>query len=76
MLTIKCAKCRSKIFKYLKIGKGKIITCWDARIRKDYSRRENGQVKCSCGNVVGIEVLKGVRMKQGSFTFTGSRAIK
>jgi len=73
MLTIKCASCRSKIFKYHKVGKGKIITCWDARISKDYSQRENGQVKCSCGKVVGVEVIKGVRMKQGSFTFTGSR---
>jgi len=76
MLTIKCSKCRTKIFKYLKIGKGKIINCWESRIMKDYSSRENGQVKCICGNVVGTEIVKGVRMKQGSFTFTGSRASK
>ncbi len=33
-------------------------------------------LRIAAQNVVGIEVLKGVRMKQGSFTFTGSRAIK
>jgi hypothetical protein len=76
MLTIKCATCRSKIFKYRKIGKGKIITCWNARIINDYSQRENGQVKCRCGKIIGSEVVKGVRMKQGNFTFSGTRSNK
>ncbi len=76
MLTIKCAFCRSKIFKYRKIGKGKIITCWNVRIIKDYSQRENGEVKCICGKVIGSEVVNGVRMKQGNFTYSGTRSNK
>lgn len=76
MLTIKCSACKSKIFKYQKIGKGKIITCWNERIHKDFSLRENGKTKCACGNLIGIEVVKGIRMKQGSFTYSGSRTKK
>ena len=76
MLTIKCASCRSKIFKYRKIGKGKIITCWNERIEKDYSQHENGQVKCRCGKIIGTEIVKGVRMKQGNFTYSGTRSNK
>ncbi|OQX80112.1 MAG: hypothetical protein B6D64_03740 [Bacteroidetes bacterium 4484_276] len=72
MLTIKCAACKSKIFKYQKIGKGKILTCWDSRIIKDYSIRENGHVKCICGKTIGTEVIKGIRMKQGNFTYSGT----
>ena len=72
MMTIKCAACKSKVFKYQKVGKGKIITCWNSKIMKDYSLRENGLVKCTCGNVIGVEMGKGVRMKQGHFTFSGT----
>ena len=76
MLTIKCAACKSKIFKYQKIGKGSLITCWNSRIMKDYSKRENGKIKCSCGKIIGIEIVKGVRMKQGNFTYSGTRSNK
>ena len=27
MLTIKCAKCKGKVFRYLKIGKGRVLHC-------------------------------------------------
>ena len=37
MITIRCAKCKSKIFEYIKIGKGKLLHCWKDRIIKDYS---------------------------------------
>jgi len=76
MLTIKCSRCKSKIFKYQKIGKGKIITCWNSRIHKDYGQREKGQVLCACGNIIGAEIVRGVRMKHGNFTYSGSRSSK
>lgn len=34
MIIIKCAKCREKICKYNKTGKGRIIRCWKTRILK------------------------------------------
>ncbi len=72
LITIKCAKCRMKIFKYQKIGKGKIIYCWNSRIQKDYSIREQELVKCNCGNLIGIMVSKGIRMKQKAFIYSGT----
>ena len=58
MLTIKCAGCQSKIFKYQKVGKGRVLCCWDTRIVKDYSYSENDQVKCVCGEVIGTKNYK------------------
>lgn len=72
MITIKCAKCRSKIFKYHKVGKGKVIHCWDARILKDYSVKNGDGIYCECGNLIGHRVSKGVRMKQNAFSYSGT----
>lgn len=76
MITIKCAKCRKKLFKYHKVGKGKVIHCWDARIIKDYSVRSASEVFCPCGNLIGSKVPKGIRMKQNAFTWSGTIAAK
>ena len=73
MITIKCAKCKRKIFKYLKIGKGRVLRCWKTRISKDYSIREGNIVKCPCGNVIGIENGKKIKMKQNSFIYSGTK---
>ena len=48
MLTIKCAKCKRKIFRYLKVGKGRVLHCWKGRITRDYSIREGNKVLCEC----------------------------
>jgi len=65
MIVIKCAKCRSKIFKYLKVGKGRIV--------EDYSVRDGNEIKCHCGNLIGIDEGKWIKMKQRSFTYSGTR---
>lgn len=72
MITIKCARCRSKLFKYQKVGKGKVIHCWDMRILKDYSIRKGYNVYCECGNLIGVRVPKGIRMKQNAFGYSGT----
>lgn len=36
MLTIRCAKCKSKLWKYDKIGQGEVLRCHKARITKWY----------------------------------------
>lgn len=76
MITIKCAKCKRKIFKYLKIGKGQVWRCWKDRIRKDYSVRNGNMVKCQCGNLIGIEEDKWIKMKQNSFIYSGTKIKK
>ncbi|MBI9071222.1 MAG: hypothetical protein JEY94_06470 [Melioribacteraceae bacterium] len=73
MLIIKCAKCNSKIFKYEKAGKGRVLNCWFDRIKKDYSVTEDENKKCKCGSVIGTIGIKGVKMKQGTFTESGTR---
>ena len=64
MIAVKCAQCKSKIFKYQKIGKGQLWHCWEDRITKDYSVRDGNEVKCQCGNLIGIVEGKWIKMKQ------------
>ena len=42
-ITIYCAHCKSKLFKYKKGGKGALIKCFKERIVKDFT-----QVDCQC----------------------------
>ena len=69
MITIKCAKCKRKVFRYVKIGKGRVLHCWRGRIIKDYSVRDENEVRCQCGNLIGIDEGKWVKMKQHSFIY-------
>jgi hypothetical protein len=73
MLTLKCAKCKAKLFKYNKIGTGKVLKCFFTRISKDNTIRENGQVLCECGNQIGQLKVNYIKMKQGSFIHTGTK---
>ncbi len=73
MLTIKCARCKGKVFRYVKIGKGKLWHCWKARIVEDYSICEDKKVRCQCGNIIGIDEGKWIKLKQHSFTHSGTK---
>ena len=72
MITIKCAKCKGKVFRYEKIGEGQVLHCWKNRIIKDCSVRDGSEVKCECGNLIGIDEGKLIRMKQRSFFYSGT----
>ncbi len=76
MITIKCAKCKRKIFKYLKIGKGKLWHCWHNRIMEDYGFRDGNEVRCQCGNLIGINEGKWIKLKQNAFTYSGTAVKK
>ena len=69
MLIIRCSKCKNKIFKYIKIGKGKIWHCWKDRIIEDYSIHKKDKIICSCGNQIGNDVGKWIKMKQHAFIY-------
>ena len=73
MLTIKCSNCGKKIFKYEKIGKGRVLHCWRNRIVKDYSIRSGDEVRCTCGNVIGIHERRWIKMRQQAFTYSGTK---
>ena len=69
ILTIRCTKCKSKIFRYLKIGKGRVLHCWKGRIIEDYSIHDGIEIKCQCGNLIGIDEEKWIKMKQHTFSY-------
>ena len=74
MLTIKCARCKQKIFRYVKIGKGKLWHCWKERIIEDFSIHKEKKVLCKCGNLIGIDEEKWIKLKQHSFTHSGTKS--
>ena len=71
MIIIRCAKCNSKIFKYKKVGKGRLWHCWKERIIKDYSIRDGSSVKCQCGNVIGVVEGKWIKIYPVRYIITG-----
>jgi len=72
MLTIKCASCKKKLWKYQKYGHGEVIRCHKDRIVKMYQSTEDGdKVKCQCGKIIGIDKGTYIKMLRKSFTFSG-----
>ncbi|MBD3230909.1 MAG: hypothetical protein GF329_22210 [Candidatus Lokiarchaeota archaeon] len=71
MITIKCAKCRNKILKYLKIGEGKILRCYKDRIKKYYIDPKDDKLICNCGNIIGVDIGGYFKMSQSAFTYSG-----
>lgn len=69
VLTIRCAKCNSKVFKYLKVGKGRVLQCWKSRIQENYTIQKDNKVSCSCGNLIGIDIGPSIRIEQHSITY-------
>ncbi|UCG30553.1 MAG: hypothetical protein JSV53_01360 [candidate division WOR-3 bacterium] len=73
MLTIKCSRCKGKIFRYLKVGKGQVLRCYKTRISRDNSIREGAKVLCRCGNLIGIEERNWIKMRKTAFFHTGTK---
>ncbi|MGB9749413.1 MAG: hypothetical protein ACPLWB_00990 [Caldisericia bacterium] len=72
MLTIRCAKCKNKLFKYEKIGKGRLLHLWKKRIKEEYLIvRKNNEIFCECGNLIGVDVGIYIKLKKNSITYSG-----
>ena len=54
MITVYCAACGRKLFRYQKIGKGRLLHHWHSRISSDYTIRRGNDVYL---NVASIMVL-------------------
>jgi phage FluMu protein Com len=74
MLTLKCADCNKKLFKYRKTGKGRVLRCWKERIVEDYAAHDGGEVRCVCGKLIGTDEGAYIKMKGSAFTETGTRS--
>jgi len=74
MLTIKCASCKTKLWKYDKVGKGEVLRCHKSRITRHYNYLlENNKIKCECGNIIGIDKGSFVKMIAKAFTYSGTK---
>lgn len=74
MLTIKCAKCKTKLFKYRKIGKGKVLKCHKSRIKRNYQIEVVvDEYRCPCGNVIGVDEGSAIKMNDQEFIYTGTK---
>ncbi|MBC7194403.1 MAG: hypothetical protein H5U37_01915 [Caldisericia bacterium] len=72
MLTLRCSKCKKKLFKYEKIGEGRLLHLWKNRIKEVYHiNKLEDKYFCECGNLIGIDNKIYIRLKKGSFTYTG-----
>ncbi len=65
---IKCGECGRHLLEYIKYGDGNLVNCYKKRIVEDHTVTEGKEVKCPCGNVIGIDRSSRIKMKQHSFT--------
>ncbi len=70
-MIIKCSKCNKKIFKYIKIGKGRLLHCWKDRIVENSSKVDKKNIRCSCGNLIGIDEGNYIKLKKNSIIIIG-----
>lgn len=74
MLTLRCAACRRKLWKYHKIGPGELHRRHKDRIRKVWRMEErDGKVWCACGRAVGIDRGTYYTMDRKAFTYAGTK---
>ena len=74
MLTIKCAACKRKLWKYEKIGKGEVLRCYKDRIERKYEVQFDGdKIICVCGNEIGIDKGSHIKMIKKGFTYSGMK---
>jgi hypothetical protein len=66
IMVIRCPGCRKRIFRYLKVGKGRLIRCLKERIREDHSIRNGPEVLCVCGRRIGRDEGDSIKIL-GSF---------
>lgn len=74
MLTIKCAACKRKLWKYEKIGKGAVLRCYKDRITRHYEAQTAGAtVQCPCGKTIGVDEGPYIKMIANAFIYSGTK---
>jgi hypothetical protein len=71
MIIIKCSKCNKKIFKYIKLGRGQLLHFWKDRIIENMSVNDKKNVRCKCGNFIGINKGDQIKIKKNSIIIKG-----
>ena len=75
MLTIKCAACKTKLWKYDKIGRGQVLRCHKDRITQHYgtTSQTDHKIICQCGKEIGIDKDQSIKMIRNAFIYTGKK---
>ena len=74
MLTIKCAACKRKLWKYEKFGKGEVLRCYKSRITRTFEFCiEERKLLCICGKEFGIDKGSYVKMIKKGFVYSGQK---
>ena len=74
MLTLKCAGCKRKLWKYDKIGKGEVLRCYKDRIAQTFQfETHDERVRCQCGMEIGIDKGRYIKMIGKAFTYSGTK---
>ena len=74
MLTIRCAACKRKLWKYEKVGKGEVLRCYKSRIGREYELQRYGdKILCLCGKEIGIDKGRHIKMIKKGFIYSGKK---
>ena len=74
MLVLRCSACKTKLWRYDKIGPGKVLRCHKSRIDRFYRAREkDGKICCTCGRIIGIDMGSYYKMINRAFTYRGTK---
>ncbi|GAB6178202.1 hypothetical protein JCM16814_30930 [Desulfobaculum senezii] len=77
MLTIRCSRCKTKLWKYNKLGKGEVLRCHKARIDKMLDAEVDGdRIRCPCGQIVGHDKGSFYKMVKKGFVYSGKKVNK
>ncbi|MGE4292904.1 MAG: hypothetical protein AB7E32_11930 [Desulfovibrio sp.] len=77
MLTMKCAACRKKLFRYRKIGQGEVHRCHKERIERFYGAEARADgLYCSCGRRVGLDRGGHYTLVKKAVTYSGEKLEK
>ena len=55
VMVVRCPECKKKAFKYLKVGRGKVIRCYKDRIRDDRTTHKQKAIYCPCGHRLALD---------------------
>ena len=62
-MIIKCAGCKRKLWKYYKVGSGRVLRCHKRNITKMYRVVwGDNKVRCPCGMAIGIDKGSYIKM--------------
>lgn len=74
MLTIRCAACKAKLWRYDKIGPGEVLRCHKDRIDKMWnSVVKDDRIYCRCGKDIGIDKGSFYKMIAKAFTYKDTK---